>query len=186
MNNPDSISTSALSGGEKTTFRARIPKYTIRFLALLGLALLLWKVIAVSVLESTHEDALEALRDSTAAQIASRTTVLARAAGESAGAALLPVLRDGDQGRLVAFVSELTRRMGTRDYILTDGQGVIRAATSATMVGQPLDVNLQRVAASLEVAMTDEIAGGLTRIIIPLRDRSGSAGTLILIYRFGE
>ena len=186
MNMPAPVPDSSMQEQEKPPFRARIPKYTIRFLALLGLALLLWKVIAVSVLESAHEDALTALRDSTAAQIAARTDVLARAAGEAAGAALLPVLRDADQGRLVAFASELTRRMGTRDYILADGQGVIRAATSATMVGQPLDVNLQRVAASLETAMTDEITGGLTRVIIPLRDHSGKAGTLILTYRFGE
>lgn len=186
MNKLTTVPDSSLKDREKPSFRERIPKYTIRFLVLVALALLVWKIMAVSALESAHEDALKALRDSTATQIAARTDVLARAAGEAAGAALLPVLHGGDYARLVEYASELTRRMGTRDYILADGQGVIRAATSATMVGQPLAVNLQRVAASLDVAMTDEIADGLTRVIIPLRDGSGRAGTLILTYRFGE
>ena len=184
MNTPVPPTDATLQGGHTPPFRARLPKYTIRFLALLGMVLLLWKVIAVSVMESEHADALEALRDSTTRQITERTDLLVRATGEATAAALLPVLRGRDQGRLLAFASELTRRMGTRDYILADAQGIIRAATSVTMVGQPLDANLQRVAGTLDAALADDIGNGLTRAIIPLHDDAGRAGTLILTWRF--
>lgn len=165
-------------------FRARIPKYTIRFLALLGIALVVWKVIALRVTEQAFDTAMVQLRDSTTLRISERTTLLARAAGEAAAIALYPALRAGDVGATRATADLLQRRTGNSEYLVADARGMVLASSPGGPVGMPLDATLQRVAATLDQPVVDRIENGLTRVIVPVRLEPDHAGTLILTFRF--
>lgn len=174
------------SGSEHTahrSFRSRIPGYTIRVLALIGIALLIWKLIAVSALESRHEDALQALRDSTTQRITERTMLLARTAGESVGLSITPALRQGNIESVRSLCATLAQRSAVSDYIVSNAQGVVLAAMNGRMEGEPLEANLRRAAASLDKPLADTIENGLTRVIVPLRDGAGEVGTAILTFR---
>ena len=172
------------TGGGKIPFRARIPKYTIRLLALLGIALLVWKVIAVSVTETAYENAMQGLRDSTEQRIDERTTVLARAAGEAGGLALHAVLRGGDPAQVRQIAELLQQRCGSSEYIVADSEGKVIAAFNRDLEGGNLDANLLRIASTLDAPVVDQMETGLTRVIVPIREHSTRAGTLILSFRF--
>lgn len=172
------------TGGGKIPFRAQLPKYTIRLLALLGIGLLVWKVIAVSVTERAYENAMQGLRDSTEQRIDERTTTLARAAGEAGGLALHAVLRGGDAAQVRQIAELLQRRSGSSEYIVADPAGKVIAAFNRGLEGGNLDANLLRIAATLDAPVVDRIDTGLTRVIVPVRDESTRAGTLILTFRF--
>ncbi|MFA6235537.1 MAG: hypothetical protein WC824_15315 [Bacteroidota bacterium] len=174
------------SGSEHTAhrpFRTRIPGYTIRVLALIGIALLIWKLMAVSALESRHEDALQALRDSTTQRITERTMLLARTAGESVGLSITPALRQGNIEGVRSLCTTLAQRSAVSDYIVSNAQGVVVAAMNVRMEGELLEANLRRAAASLDESLADTIENGLTRVIVPLRDGAGEVGTVILTFR---
>jgi len=164
-------------------FRARIPGYTIAFLALLGIALVIWKIVAVTVLQNEQEDAMQALRDSTEQRIAERTVMLARTTGEAVAFAAAVALRTGDVGQLRAFCDELSQRTTVREYLAASADGIIIAATNRAMEGSPLPANLRRVTTSLDEAVVDTIENGLTRVSMPLRFHTGTTGTLILTFR---
>ncbi|MBE0644060.1 MAG: hypothetical protein IH600_08270 [Bacteroidetes bacterium] len=179
--NPDSVETAG--EGQPRRFRTRIPGYTIRLLALIGIALLVWKLIAVSVLESEQEDALQALRDSTEQRIADRTAQLGRAAGEAFSLAVLQAVRSGDEKQLKNACQVLARRTTVNDYLVVNTSGVIIAAAASDMVGESVDENLRRTIGSVETPIVDTIENGLTRVISPLRDETGDFGTVILTFR---
>lgn len=164
-------------------FRARIPGYTIRVLALLGIVLLIWKVIAVSVLENEQEDALQALRDSTEQRIAQRTSLLAKTAGISLGQSISFALRTGNIQSAERLCNTLVQRSAVKDYIVTNVSGTIVAAMHREMVGEALETNLRRATASLDEPLVDTIENGLTRVIVPLGDEGGAIGTAILTLR---
>lgn len=172
------------NGGGKIPFRAQIPKYTIRLLALLGITLLVWKIIAVSVTERAYESAMQQLRDSTEQRIDERTTALVRAAGEAGALALHAALRGGDQAQVRRIAELLQRRCGSSEYVVADPAGKVLAASSRGLEGGNLDANLLRVASTLDAPVVDRMENGLTRVIVPVRDESARAGTLILSFRF--
>lgn len=170
--------------GARVPFRAKLPKYTIRFLALLGIALIVWKVIAVHVTEQSFDSAMRQLRDSTTQRISERTTLLARAAGEAAAIALYPAVRVGDVSTTRTIADLLQRRTGNSEYLVADARGMVVASSPGGPVGMPLDATLQRVAATLDQPVVDRIESGLTRVIVPIRSEPDRAGTLILTFRF--
>jgi hypothetical protein len=179
----DAVTTSSQEQPARRPFRTRIPGYTIRILALLGIALLVWKVITVSQLESDHENALQALRDSTTQRIAERTTLLAGTAGESIGLAITSSLRAGDVQSVRSLCTSLAQRSAVSDFIVSNAQGMVIAAMSNSIEGEPLAPNLRRATASLSKPLVDTIENGLTRVIVPLRDDEGEIGTAILTFR---
>ncbi|MFZ1731411.1 MAG: hypothetical protein WBQ23_07200 [Bacteroidota bacterium] len=181
--NSAAVNTSASENSTSRSFRTRIPGYSIRLLALIGIALLVWKVIAVSVLESEQEDALQALRDSTELRITQRTLLLGQAAGVSVGQSIGVALRAGDIESARRLCDVLVQGSSVSDYIITNEKGMILAALHPEMVGEPLETNLQRVASSLDKPLVDTIETGLTRVIVPMRDDRGKLGTAILTFR---
>lgn len=165
-------------------FRARIPGYTIAFLALLGIALIIWKIVAVTVMQDEQEEAMQALRDSTDRRITERTVMLARTTGEAVASAAAAALRMGGIDQLRAFCDELSQRTTVREYLAADAGGTIIAATNRSMEGNALPANLRRITSSLDEPVVDTIENGLTRVSMPLRFAAGATGTLILTFRF--
>ncbi len=179
--NPDALERSGTA--EHRPFRTRIPGYTIRLLALLGIALLVWKVITVSVLESEQEDAIQALRDSTDHRISVRTEQLGRTAGEGFALAILQPVKNGDAAQLRRICGAFAQRSAVNDYLVVDPAGIIIAAAEETRVGESVDTNLRRTISAMGKPIVDTIENGLTRVTVPLRDESGRYGTLILTFR---
>lgn len=173
-----------IAGDTRRSFRARIPAYTIRLLAVIGLALLIWKLIAVNMLEGEHERAMEAMRDSTEQRLEARTQTLVRTTGEAVASMAAILLRAGDEQRLQERSGHLAQRVPFDDFVIVDTQGKIMAAAGNMNVGDMLEVNLQRMAAALVEPVVDVIEGGLTRVIAPVEDEEGRLGTVIITFRF--
>ncbi|MBR9979279.1 MAG: hypothetical protein KFH87_14440 [Bacteroidetes bacterium] len=173
-----------VAGDTRRSFRARIPAYTIRLLALIGLALLIWKIIAVNVLEGRHEREMESLRDSTALLMEERTTILAQMTGEAVASMAALSMRAGNEQYLQERSERLMQRGPVDEYVIADTRGRILATSGKTKTGEFLAENLQRMASALTEPVVDVIEGGLPRVVAPIEDDDGRLGTVILTFRF--
>ena len=164
--------------------RDRLYRITIYALVVIALALLIWKIVSESSMQSDHESAMEGLRTTMTETLETRTLDLIRAAGTAAGFAVREALMEEDVTRLRSYADELVRKSSAETVIVTVEDGTVIASSDRNREGGMVDPTFRSLIHSLDTPIFERIEENRYRAVVPLTGLNQRIGLLIVMFRF--
>lgn len=164
--------------------RGRLYRITIYLLVVVALALLVWKLVAESSMQSEHESALKNLKESTTEQLETRTLDLVRATGTAAGFAVREALMEDDVTRLRKYSDELVRKTSAETFMVTSQDGTVIVSSDRNREGGMVDDTFHSLFGSLDSPLFERVEENSYRAIVPLTGLNQRIGMLIIMFQF--
>ena len=169
---------------DPSVVRGRLYRITIYLLIVIALALLVWKIIAESSMQSEHKSAMKELRAQTTEQLETRTLDLLRATGTAAGFAVREALMEEDVTRLRSYADELVRNTSVETVIVTMEDGTVIASSDRNREGSMVDQTFRSLVKSLDTPIYERVEDARFRAVVPLTGLNQRIGLLIIMFQF--
>ncbi len=166
--------------------RSRLYRWTIYFLVVLALAILLWKIIGERSARQEHDEAMRTLRESTTQTLEARSRDMLTAMGQMIEPAVLHALQTGEYAGLRKRFARLKRETPVERISVADASGQTLVASDPTLEGVPIERELRSLLGELRKPVIDDVGSGRLRMIAPVFEDAYRRGVCVIVVQFAE